>query len=111
MPRWLRRRIARRDSRCRFPGCERPIRHRHHIRWWSKNGPTDANNLIGLCWWHHRLVHEGGWTILGNLEHEVTFRSPYGRELRSKPNPLRSDIRRRTGGITGRDLGDTPPAA
>lgn len=45
VPRWLRRRIARRDGCCRFPGCERSIRHRHHIRWWSKNGPTDANNL------------------------------------------------------------------
>lgn len=69
------------------------------------------SNLISLCCWHHRLVHEGGWVILGDPEGEVTFRSEFGRELRSKPNPLRGDIRRRTGGITGRDLGDTPPAA
>ena len=42
VPRWLGRKIARRDGCCRFPGCDRPIRHRHHIRWWSKGGPTNA---------------------------------------------------------------------
>lgn len=111
VPRWLRRRIAHRDGCCRFPGCERAIRHRHHLRHWRHGGPTDANNLIGLCWWHHHLVHEGGWTIEGNPEGEVVFRSEWGRELRSKPNPLRSHVRRHASGIAHRDLGDTVPAA
>ena len=46
-PRWLRRRILRRDhGTCRFPGCDRPIRHVHHIRWWQRDqGRTDADNL------------------------------------------------------------------
>ncbi len=111
VPRWLRRKIAQRDGCCRFPGCERPIRHRHHIRWWSKGGPTNAHNLIGLCWWHHHLVHEGGWTIDGDPDVEVTFTSPFGRVLRSKPRPLRSDVRHRAGGVVQRDLGTDPPAA
>ena len=64
-------------------------------------------NLIGLCWWHHHCVHEGGWTITGNPDSEVTFTSPYGRELRSKPKPLRGDVRRRTLG----DAADPPTAA
>jgi hypothetical protein len=103
VPRWLRRRIAHRDGCCRFPGCERPIRHRHHIRWWSRGGPTDASNLVGLCWWHHHCVHEGGWTIAGDPEAELTFVSPFGRSHRSRPSPLRRDVRRRI-------LGDPPEA-
>ena len=108
-PRWLRRRILRRDhDLCRFPGCGRKIRQVHHIRWWTRDhGPTDSWNLVGFCWGHHHLVHEGGWTIEGNADHELTFTSPLGRELRSKPTPLRGDVRRRILGATG----DSPSAA
>src|SRR5690606_11931922 len=89
IPRWLRRRILRRDGGCcRFPGCGRKVRHLHHLTHWSDGGPTDANNLCGLCWYHHRLVHEGGWTVDGNPEHgDLVFASPHGRRLRSRPNP------------------------
>ncbi|MGY6502831.1 MAG: hypothetical protein ACXIVQ_18280, partial [Acidimicrobiales bacterium] len=66
IPPWLRRTITHRDDTCRFPGCERRIRHIHHIRWWTNDGPTNADNLIGLCWHHHHLVHDGNWTITGN---------------------------------------------
>ncbi|MEX2292764.1 MAG: DUF222 domain-containing protein [Acidimicrobiales bacterium] len=94
-PRWLRRRIRQRDGcLCRFPGCNRRSQQIHHIRHWTRDsGPTDAQNLAGLCWHHHRLVHEGGWEITGNADDELTFTSPYGRELRSKPEPLRDAIR------------------
>lgn len=44
-PRWLRRRIIRRDVTCRFPGCCRRIRQVHHIQHWTKDGPTDSWNL------------------------------------------------------------------
>ena len=46
VPRWLRRHVAQRDGCCRFPGCERPIRHRHHLTWWSHGGATNADNLV-----------------------------------------------------------------
>lgn len=26
-------------------------------------GPTVLSNLAGVCWFHHRLVHEGGYTV------------------------------------------------
>ncbi|MEQ1786605.1 MAG: DUF222 domain-containing protein, partial [Acidimicrobiales bacterium] len=78
-PRWLRRRINRRDNdTCRFPGCGRRIRHVHHIQHWAHGGPTDSWNLCGLCWEHHHLVHEGGWTINGNADGELTFTNPTG---------------------------------
>jgi hypothetical protein len=110
IPRWLRRRIRRRDGGCcQFPGCGRRIRQVHHIRHWTRDeGPTDAWNLCGLCWYHHRVVHEGGWTIQGNADGELTFRSPYGKVLRSRPQPLKSDVRSRAAHAAGVRL-DTDP--
>lgn len=115
IPRWLRRRIRKRDGGvCRFPGCERQIRQIHHIQHWTRDhGPTDANNLCGLCWHHHHLVHEGGWEIEGNADGEVTFISPFGREIRSRPQPLAPRVRRRAADATGvpLDLRGEPPEA
>ncbi|MGV3759227.1 MAG: HNH endonuclease signature motif containing protein, partial [Actinomycetota bacterium] len=83
----------------------------HHLRWWRNQGPTDANNLVGLCWYHHRLVHEGGWEIDGNPEHgDLVFTSPLGRTLRSKPNPLRRDTRTRATRAAGMRPRDAEPA-
>ena len=44
---------------CASPSCWHPIAHNHHIRWWSKGGLTDLDNLIGLCRKCHSLVHSG----------------------------------------------------
>lgn len=89
-PRWLRRIVLHRDEHCRFPGCSRPIRHLHHLRHWSTRGPTNEDNLVGLCWYHHRRVHEGGWQTSGDPREELTFVSPDGvRKLRSRPFRLR----------------------
>jgi hypothetical protein len=95
-PRWLRRRVLRRDDgTCRFPGCGRRIRQVHHLEHWSAGGPTDSCNLLGLCWHHHHLVHEGGWSVTGNADAEVTFTSPEGRSHTGRPPPLRPDTRQR----------------
>ncbi len=106
-PRWLRRRIHRRDRElCRFPGCGRKIRQIHHVAWWERDsGPTDSWNLAGLCWQHHHLVHEGGWTIKGNADQELTFTSPHGRILTARPPPLLPETRQHINNITGIDLG------
>ena len=112
-PRWLRRRIHRRDrDHCRFPGCGRRIRQVHHIQWWHRDqGPTDTWNLVGLCWAHHHLVHEGGWTLQGNADGELTFTSPHGRALTSRPPPLLRETRQRIHDITGLHLGRPDDAA
>jgi hypothetical protein len=111
VPRWLARRIHKRDHcTCRFPGCSRRIRHTHHIAWWRRDhGPTNAGNLVGLCWGHHHLVHEGGWTIDGNADQDLTFRSPYGRELRSRPTPLARGTRQHLEHTLGITLPDPRP--
>ena len=67
VPRWLRRRVERRDRHtCRFPGCEANRRlHAHHIIHWADGGPTDLDNLLSLCGFHHHLVHDGGFGLTG----------------------------------------------
>ncbi|MGZ5327203.1 MAG: DUF222 domain-containing protein, partial [Actinomycetota bacterium] len=58
------RQLRHRDRECRFPGCERRrFTNAHHVRWWSRGGRTDLDNLVLLCTFHHRLVHEGGWIV------------------------------------------------
>ncbi len=60
----LRRFLRARDKGCRFPGC--PNTHRfdaHHIQHWAHGGETKPSNLVSLCSFHHRKVHEGGIQI------------------------------------------------
>lgn len=110
-PRWLRRRINRRDhGLCRFPGCGRKIRQIHHIQFWDRDqGPTDSCNLAGLCWAHHHLIHEGGWTLKGNADGQLIFTSPFGRTLSSRAPPLLDETRTRINDHTGLDLGRPSP--
>jgi len=93
VPGWLLRMLRDRDGGCGFPGCGR-MRwlHAHHIVHWADGGNTDADNLILLCGYHHRLVHERGWRVeLGSHE----FVRPDGRTFRPRPEPLRAEVRRR----------------
>jgi hypothetical protein len=94
-PAAMRRAMHRRDQRCRWPGCNRSIRHFHHVRHWSKGGPTNSDNLLGLCWHHHHLVHEGGWKVEGDANRTVTFVAPDGRRLSSDPPGLRPEVAHR----------------
>jgi hypothetical protein len=60
----IRRAARERDGcRCRFPGCESRRVDLHHIRHWVNGGRTDLDNLISLCPWHHKLVHDRGYLI------------------------------------------------
>lgn len=96
VPHWLLRQLKHRDQACRFPGCSRQrFVHAHHIVHWAKGGPTDLDNLLVLCTYHHRLVHEKGWKVRGHPSHAVTFLRPDGSVLATGPPPLRHEIRQR----------------
>jgi hypothetical protein len=96
VPRWLSRQLRRRDGGCRFPGCARKRwLHAHHILFWGKGGPTDPDNLVMLCGYHHRRLHEGGWRIEGDPEDELRFVNPQGKVLSTRPAPLRDEVRER----------------
>jgi len=80
VPPALRRLLEARDnSTCCFPGCERR-RHlqAHHRQHWAHGGETNLENLVLLCCQHHRVVHEGGYTVEGDPETGVRFRNRYG---------------------------------
>lgn len=60
----LRKALEARDGGCRFPGCDSRMRtHAHHITPWAAGGETAMNNLVLLCPFHHRAVHDGGWRV------------------------------------------------
>lgn len=61
----LRRELGIRDDHsCQFPGCDLQGRlHAHHIIHREDRGPNVLDNLVTLCAFHHRLVHEGGYRI------------------------------------------------
>ena len=68
----LRRALEHRDRCCSVPGCgaTRGL-HAHHIKHWENGGPTELNNLVLLCPYHHRLHHTGGITITGPADRLV----------------------------------------
>jgi Domain of unknown function (DUF222) len=88
IPPALRRALAARDGGCRFPGC---TAHRfvdaHHIDHWADGGPTELGNLVHLCRPHHRLLHEGGYTLTSTGRGALTFRRPDGRPIPACPAP------------------------
>jgi hypothetical protein len=60
IPPAIRRALNARDKGCRFPGCSfKRYVDGHHVKHWAHGGETKLANLITLCRFHHRLVHEG----------------------------------------------------
>jgi hypothetical protein len=62
----MKRGLRARDGHCRWPGCDRPAAwsDAHHLFHWIKGGETRLDNLVLLCYHHHRKVHEGGWQVV-----------------------------------------------
>ena len=91
IPPAMRRALNSRDGGCRFPGC---AQHRfvdaHHIEHWAHGGETKLSNLVQLCRRHHRLLHEGGFSVerCGN---GLRFRRPNGDTLPAVPRARRGD--------------------
>ena len=85
IPPAMRNYVVRRDRHCRFAGCRARIDEVHHLIYYSRGGPTRSDNLIGLCWYHHHLVHEGGWQLSGNPNADVTGTGPDGRTWTTGP--------------------------
>lgn len=87
----LRRALHARDKGCRFPGCSnaRWI-DAHHIEHWANGGETRPGNLVSLCRYHHRSVHEGGIRIQQLDDGALRFVKPDGEPVESiAPNYVR----------------------
>ena len=82
VPTAIKRALRSRDKRCTFPGCHHTrFVDAHHIEHWSAGGETCLDNLMLLCSQHHRLVHEGGFTIQRDYEDRWFFKRPDGRTV------------------------------
>ena len=79
IPAWLRRLVDGRDGGCRFPSCGRTRwTHAHHLVHWANGGPTNLDNLLTLCGFHHRLIHRKKWRIDGHPAGRLTFIDQWG---------------------------------
>ena len=85
VPSALRRALAARDRRCRFPGCSARHCDAHHVRQWAEGGATRLDNLLLLCRRHHRSVHEEGFAVRLDADGEARFAWPDGRPLLAAP--------------------------
>jgi hypothetical protein len=75
----LRRLLVARDKGCRFPGCSQArYLDAHHIKHWANGGETRPSNLVSLCRFHHRAVHEGGFKVRVLDDGAVKFVRPDG---------------------------------
>ena len=103
---WRRRKaLDARDGGCRFPGCGSRLRtHAHHITHWAHGGETAMDNLVLLCPFHHRAVHEGGWRVEMDERGVPSFFNPLG--VRMAVVPEAPDI----GDLVLEDASAQPPA-
>ncbi len=82
----LKRALLARDKCCRFPGCTHgKWLDAHHVMHWADGGETSLSNTILLCSTHHRLLHEGRFTIQKDYSGEWFFRNEKGRALIDVP--------------------------
>ena len=86
VPTPLRRALEVRDHhQCQFPGCQ--LRHcdAHHVVHWADGGATRLPNLLSLCRYHHRAVHEEGFQVVSGADGQFVFRRPDGAPLPAVP--------------------------
>jgi HNH endonuclease/Domain of unknown function (DUF222) len=88
-----RRAVAVRDGGCAHPRCDRPASwgEVHHIVHWVDGGETNLDNLVMLCWTHHRMVHRSDWVIRirdGFAEFIPSKWVDYTQTARRKPRTL-----------------------
>ena len=84
IPPALRRALNSRDRGCRFPGCTHTqYVDAHHVHHWAHGGETKASNLVTLCRFHHRKVHEGGVVVETLDDGAFRFVKPDGRAFES----------------------------
>jgi 5-methylcytosine-specific restriction endonuclease McrA len=85
VPSAIRRALDARDTGCRFPGCTARRCDAHHVVHWADGGATSLDNLMLLCRHHHRLLHEGGYTVRRDDERDFVFVTAAGRVVAAVP--------------------------
>ena len=84
IPPAIRRALNARDRGCRFPGCSNThYVDAHHIHHWANGGETKLSNLVQLCRFHHRQVHEGRVVVQVLDDGALRFLKPNGESFDS----------------------------
>ncbi|MDP9198939.1 MAG: HNH endonuclease [Pseudomonadota bacterium] len=88
IPPAIRRALNSRDRGCRFPGCTftRYV-DGHHVKHWAKGGETKLSNLVTLCRFHHRQVHEGRVVVSCLDDGAFRFTRPDGKTFENSLPP------------------------
>ena len=82
----LKRALLARDKCCTYPSCSHEqFLEAHHVMHWADGGETSLDNTMLICNRHHRLLHEGGFTIHKNFAGEWYFRTAEGKVLPEAP--------------------------
>ncbi len=86
IPAAIGRALRSRDAGCRFPGCTHTrYLDGHHIRHWADGGHTKLSNLVLLCRFHHRQLHEGRVDVRMLDDGALRFTDAHGRLLEAAP--------------------------
>ena len=93
----LKRALLARDKCCTYPSCSHEqFLEAHHVMHWADGGETSLENTTMICSRHHRLLHEGGFTIHKNFAGEWYFRTSEGKVLPEAPMYKPRGLRRIT---------------
>ena len=91
IPAHISRALSLRDTTCRFPGCcESRYVDAHHIQHWADGGDTSLDNLLTLCRYHHRQLHQGSFSIKVekfSAQQQLIFATPCGRTIETSVFP------------------------
>jgi len=102
VPTAIKRALQSRDKGCVFPGCHhKRFVDAHHIQHWSAGGETSLDNLMLLCSQHHKLIHEGGFTIQRDYQDRWFFRRPDGRAVPASGYSAKDMIDDDVGDVSG----------
>ena len=86
LPTALRRALEGRDrNQCQFPGCSSRHCDALHVVHWADGGATQLQNLVLLCRFHHRAVHEEGFQVVADAAGRFQFLRPDGAPLPALP--------------------------
>ncbi|MFK7893796.1 MAG: DUF222 domain-containing protein [Granulosicoccus sp.] len=84
IPTGIKRALDIRDGRCMFPGCDcNKHLDAHHIQHWANGGETSLENLVQVCHYHHKLLHEGQYSVERTFDGSLLFKRPDGSVLRN----------------------------
>jgi hypothetical protein len=82
IPPALRRALKARDGGCTFPGCTATrFTEGHHVHHWANGGETKLANLTLVCRFHHRLIHEGEFSVARTDDGIFVFKRPDGSRI------------------------------